>query len=88
MGDIRATYQRKLAQAKQELDLYNKRWWPGSASASWFREGEAELRDKVAQFEAAVTRYTKTMGEGKIADGEWVGDEGARGIQARLRLQP
>ena len=74
MGDIRATYQRKLAQAKQELDWYNKHWWTGSASASWVREREAELelRDQVAQFEAVVTRYTKQMGEGKNADGEWV----------------
>ena len=40
----------------------------------------------MAQYGEQVTLYTKKVGGGKFAHGDWVGNEGAKGIQARCAL--
>ena len=88
MGEIRANYQSKLAFAKQQLDWYNKHWGTAKGSASWVRVPQEviALKDEVAQYRERITYYTKRMGDGKTADGEWVVNKGAKGIQARCAL--
>ena len=88
LGEIRANYQSKLAFAKQQLDWYNKHWGTAKGSASWVRVPQEviALKDEVAQYRERITYYTKRMGEGKTADGEWVVNKGAKGIQARCAL--